>query len=403
MYTLSAYVEIPDVKQSQLWFHPITGMKIGLNPELVLLTRCLSGDITAALHIDNEKMFSQSFICLFLEELIYRGFLVPQDSIGDEINWHQNRHPFKRQHQSFYQVPIALSDTLPEETDIVFFGVPYDDAATHPGCRYGPNLLRSQSMSFAFRGDDHKGIYSLRDNKMVLKDTRCFDVGDLNLETIEYSERLIKLKNTIKHLPSSAVPVMIGGDHSYSYSAVSAACERNKNRPVTLLQFDSHLDLQTWPSLKKEGVDQIRHSNFVTHLLNDNTSLDVIQVGIREFQSLSENNDTVPDFPHERTSIFSDLSISLDADKVISKLGCDKNIYISLDVDCLREITRTGYPASVGITVDKLLFILHEVCSKNRVVGIDIMEFGANKSHDQHIREAELINYILLCCLQWIK
>ena len=130
---------------------------------------------------------------------------------------------------------------LPHQTDlagvdVAILGAPFDSGTSYrSGARLGPREIRSQSSLIR--------PYSLFQKISPFETLSVVDAGDIDVPPvgIEKAYEVIQA-GVARVLNAGAIPMVVGGDHSISLPCLRAVAA--KHGPLTLIQFDAHID--TW-------------------------------------------------------------------------------------------------------------------------------------------------------------
>ena len=120
------------------------------------------------------------------------------------------------------------------EVQIGLIGAPWDGGTTNrPGPRHGPRQLRDAStMIRAKNGETWVAPFEL---------ARCADLGDVAPNPGDLMDSLARMEAFYTRVVAAGVkPLTAGGDHLCSLPILRAVA---KARPVGMIQFDSHTDL----------------------------------------------------------------------------------------------------------------------------------------------------------------
>lgn len=276
-----------------------------------------------------------------------------------------------------------VKDRTKVNSEICFIGVPYDiGSSNRPGARYGPRAFREASMIYAYSlsGKPLDGVYDAENNSSLLDKVAIVDSDDVFIipENRELSERIIT-EEVKKVLLNNSFPLVVGGDHSISYSIIRAYEE-----PITVLQFDAHSDymseeyLQTCPHgttmrriSKLDNVNRIIHCG-IRGLLNSKHCLD---------DTISDGNVILT------TKEIKDRGVSALEDV----LSPSEKYYISFDTDFLDPVIApgTGTPEPGGVDYIVARELLRKTANKYQAVGIDFVElnplYDSTPNTAQHI------------------
>jgi len=120
------------------------------------------------------------------------------------------------------------------EVAIGLIGVPWDGGTTNrPGARHGPRALRDAStMIRAVNGASWVAPFAL---------TACADLGDVAPNPGDLMDTMARIEAFHARVVAAGIrPLTAGGDHLCSLPILRAVA---RARPVGLIQFDSHTDL----------------------------------------------------------------------------------------------------------------------------------------------------------------
>ncbi|MFQ5777694.1 MAG: agmatinase [Terriglobia bacterium] len=198
----------------------------------------------------------------------------------------------------------------------------------------------------------------------------CQQVGIATLEEMETQEG--SLENALAHIRTTVAalladgkfPVLLGGEHSLTPPAVSAAARTFTD--LSVLQIDAHADLRT----SYQG-------NSNSHACTMQRVLEIcpaVQVGIR---SLSKEE--ADQLPRLKTKIFWAKDIvgrptAEWAEEVAEALS--PHVYLTLDLDGLDPsiMPATGTPEPGGLTWEQATSLLRTVARRRTLVGMDVVE-----------------------------
>ena len=136
---------------------------------------------------------------------------------------------------SFMRLPhVPFDHPRLAEVQIGLIGVPWDGGTTNrPGPRHGPRQLRDAStMIRAMNGETWVAPFEL---------ARCADLGDVAPNPGDLMDSLARIEAFYHRVVAAGIrPLTAGGDHLCTLPILRALA---KARPVGLIQFDSHTDL----------------------------------------------------------------------------------------------------------------------------------------------------------------
>jgi arginase family enzyme len=255
----------------------------------------------------------------------------------------------------------------------------------------------------AFRSKECGGIFSVEDLDSPLSRGGIYDLGDIKFQRMGLDQALVRVESTLEKISGSCILICVGGDHTFTFPILRSRIRADEE--FHLVHIDQHLDLQLWGrfvSGTPDPLDPPLHSNFVSHILKRFLNIKLTQVGVQSFHSIPgaghlERTDAVKYLKSTGRKI-TDLQAQTLSNKELSELlPSNEKVYISIDVDVLSwiAVSNTGYPAAFGISFPRLLDILSILIRKNRIIGLDLMEFGGGERTNHH-NGAELCVNLLL-------
>lgn len=195
-------------------------------------------------------------------------------------------------------------------------------------------------------------------------------IGIATLEEMDTEEGA--LENVLAHIHTTVLglledgkfPVLLGGEHSLTPPAVSAAAR--KFADLSVLQIDAHADL-------RESYQNNPHS----HACALRRVLEVcpaVQVGIRSLSA-----EEAADLPKLKTKIFWAKDIVGQptvswAGEIVKALS--PHVYLTVDLDGLDPalMPATGTPEPGGLSWEQVTRLLRAVARQRTLVGMDVVE-----------------------------
>lgn len=267
-----------------------------------------------------------------------------------------------------------LEELKPESQGIL--GVPFDSTATYiPGARFGPNAIREASYNLE--------NYSLPQQKKVEKN--LYDLGNLEVVHGNFQKTSQHLESTIKELLNLQIyPIVLGGEHSISYSVLKAMNLEN----VTVLHFDAHMDL-------RENYQGEKYSHAtVMRRIYDLSPGEIIQVAIRSASDLEVEFAKEADIKYYTSNwVKNNLS---KMEQLISDV--EGSIYVTVDMDVLEPsyAPSVGTPCPGGINPQELEKLIYCLEGKD-VVGFDVVEVSSRCVGDITSINAAQVVYDFIC------
>ncbi|MGI9356061.1 MAG: agmatinase [Rhizobiaceae bacterium] len=267
---------------------------------------------------------------------------------------------------TFGKRPVCVDwNTL--DADVAVIGAPFDAGTQfRAGARFGPRAIREASTLFSF---GHAGAYDHEDDEIYLPgEIRMVDMGDADIvhtntekshENIEYAVR--------KALSSSAIPVVLGGDHSVNIPAITAFEDQ---KPFHIVQLDAHLDFVD----ERHGVRN-GHGNPMRRASEKPYVTGLSQFGIRNVSSTAkEGYDDARACGSDIRSVRQFRQEGAVA--MARRVPEDARVYVTIDIDGFDPSIApgTGTPSHGGFLYYEVLEFLQELSRRNTIVGIDLVE-----------------------------
>lgn len=246
-----------------------------------------------------------------------------------------------------------------EKADVVLIGVPDESKsyAERKGTKKGPDAIRKASLNrLCFLRK--RRIHCVLPEKGEWK-VKIHDAGNVEKK---------KLSSFLEKLNKKQIPVILGGDHSNSYSALKGLQKHFSE--IALIHFDAHPDMI---HSTKGDFGSVVYD--ITSLKNINQKK-IIEVGIRSIEPEEKKN-----LQLKKITTFTSLDIfELGTEKIFShikkKIG-KTPLYLSIDLDVIDPAFAPGVdtPASFGLTSNEYLSLIKK-CAKLNLIGFDIMEMS---------------------------
>ena len=274
---------------------------------------------------------------------------------------------------TFQKLPLVTDgDALrARRADVAIVGAPFDDAVSHrPGARFGPRAIRAATY--------HAGsINSLQLDIQPFEWLDCVDAGDAPLvpANLARGHEVIRRK-ILEVAQSSAIPIVLGGDHSITFPSASAVAEVAAPRRVGVVHFDAHADAanSTWGVLASHGTPMRRliESGAVE-------GRNFVQVGLRGYWPPPATMAWMKEHGlrwHLMTEIEERGAEAVVADAIDQALDGPEVIYLSVDVDVIDPgmAPGTGTPEPGGLLTRELLRAIRQVVGRVELVGMDVVE-----------------------------
>ena len=258
----------------------------------------------------------------------------------------------------------ARRHDLSSEIDIGLCGVPFDLGVNfRSGPRDGPAGVREASRLIR-RIHPVSGIrpYDL---------CNVADIGDAPTNPLDKDDSLARIQRFFEEVKLAGIrPIAIGGDHTIPLPILRAIAA---DRPVGVLQFDSHAD-----TLDSMCGTKVNHATFMRRSYEEKL-IDpkrVVQIGLRG--SRFGDDDVKFGYDVGYTIItydeYEEMGRPAAVDIITRVLG-DGPVYISLDIDGIdpAHAPGTAVPEIGGLLPRDVQVIIRSLAGKD-VVGADICE-----------------------------
>lgn len=255
-------------------------------------------------------------------------------------------------------------------------GVPFDSTSSYnPGARFGPNSVREAS-------------YNLERYNLLLDqnlEISFFDLGNLEVVHGNFHKTSANLESAVKEISDLQItPIIIGGEHSISYSIIKSLDIRD----VTILHFDAHLDLRD-----DYMGEKYSHATVMRRVWDLNPQ-DIIQIGVRsgsaDETTFAQNHDIkYYTSPQVKDNI-------REIERLISDI--EGPVYVTVDIDVLDPAyaPSVGTPSPGGLSSSQLQRLIYSLQGKE-VVGFDVVEVSSRYMGDITSLNGAQVIYDFLC------
>ncbi|HKE51998.1 MAG TPA: agmatinase [Actinomycetes bacterium] len=283
--------------------------------------------------------------------------------------------------------------------DVVVIGAPFDGGTSHrAGCRFGPQAIR---ITDYLPHDGSRPHLALRVDP--LRELRVLDAGDVEMPPGDIELSLSRLAQAVETVRAAgAVPVVLGGDHSITFSDVTGVARAVGWGRVSVIHFDAHADTGESQFGLLHG-----HGTPMRRLIDSGAARGdrFLQIGLRGYW---------PDPPtlewmaqqrmrsYEMTEVVArGLDECLSEAFGIATDECD-GVFLSVDIDVVDPglAPGTGTPEPGGLTSRQLLDAVRRICLELPVVGLDVVEVAP--PYDSAEVTAYLANRVVLEALSAI-
>ncbi|PSG97243.1 hypothetical protein BRD56_06165 [Thermoplasmatales archaeon SW_10_69_26] len=232
--------------------------------------------------------------------------------------------------------PTSWQRVPPADADALVVGAPFDGTSGgRPRQARAPDLLRS-ALELA-ETDDGAPVW---------------DAGDVLVDPIEPEPTLARLEATIERACAqapSALPVVLGGEHTVSLAAVRAL------QPASIVSLDAHPDL--WDDQHGRSIAQ---GTWLRRAC-ERSDAEVVVLGARAARGAE-------------TEAMEELGVRTE---LPAKLP--EPVYLTVDIDVLDPQQAPGvvWPEPDGPGLDEVAELVGAVAGDHELAGVDLVEVNA--------------------------
>ena len=262
--------------------------------------------------------------------------------------------------------------------DVAIVGAPYDDGVSHrSGARFGPRAIREAQYTTGSINAFEAGVRPLEILTVV-------DAGDANIVPGVPGRGHAMVYRTVREVAETgAIPIILGGDHSITWPAVSAVAEVRQPRRIGVVHFDAHADTADVDRGQLAG-----HGTPMRRLIESGAvaGRNFVQVGLRGYWPSTEVFDWMRAQGmrwHTMREIGDRGPDAVIADAIAEALDGPDAIYLSVDVDVLDPglAPGTGTPEPGGLLTRELLRGIGRIVEAVELAGMDIVEVSPPYDH----------------------
>lgn len=264
--------------------------------------------------------------------------------------------------------------------DVVILGAPFDGGTSYrSGARFGPQAIRGTDY---LPHDGSRPSLALRTD--ALRDLTVVDVGDLEIYAGDIERSLGQIREAVATIAASgAIPVVLGGDHSITYSDASGLADVMGQGRVSLIHFDAHADTGDIEFGSLWGHGQPMRRLIESGAVRGDRFL---QIGLRGYWPGPATLTWMAEQrmrSYEMTEIgHRGLESCLSEAFGIATDDCD-GVFLSVDIDVCDpgHAPGTGTPEPGGLSARQLLDAVRRICLELPVAGIDVVEVSPPFDH----------------------
>ena len=241
-----------------------------------------------------------------------------------------------------------------KDAEFVIVGVPFDATASfRKGARFAPEEIRKESYNFESYLFEHD---------IALSDITIHDFGNIK-RCKEPDEMMMEVKKVIKRIVNEEkFPILIGGEHSITFPAVTCF------KDIGVVCLDAHLDFRDeYLGEKSSHACSARRISEVVGIEN------IVLLGTRSFSM--EEKEAAENLGLRYIDAFKVKKDGIDKSirTALSKIK-RKAIYLTLDMDVIDPAYAPGVanPEPFGLVPEEVKRCIN-LLSK-RLVGFDVVE-----------------------------
>lgn len=264
---------------------------------------------------------------------------------------------------SLFRLPVVQSA---EGLDIALLGVPLDSGTSNrTGTRYGPRQIRTESVMVR--------PYSMATRAAPFESFQIADAGDvaLNPYSLEKSVDLIEA-HFATALAQGAKTLAFGGDHTMTLPILRA--QAAKYGPLAVIHVDAHADMNDLMFGERVAHGTVFRRAIEEELIDPHA---MWQIGLRATGYAADDFDWARDRGVQVIQVEDCWYKSLAPlmDDIRSKLGSERSVYLSFDIDSLDPSIApgTGTPEPGGLLASQALEVIRGLYGLN-LIGADLVE-----------------------------
>lgn len=269
---------------------------------------------------------------------------------------------------TFAGAPVALTpaDLIAGEVDVAIVGAPLNMGSGWRNADRAPTALR---LVGRMSGLDQTTMVNTNELNIV-------DYGDIAVDQMSTERTVHHVREVIREIAETgAVPIVIGGDHSLSYSTGSALADVYGKGNVGVMHFDAHWDgfgTGDRPHLLSHGQPVYRLID-EGHVNGNN----YIQMGIRTTNPGDFNWMREQGMRYHTMVTIERYGWEQVIERALEEARDNtEHLMISFDVDALDPLYApgTGTPVANGMTLREAEPLVRRLCAETDVVGFELVE-----------------------------
>jgi len=264
--------------------------------------------------------------------------------------------------------------------DVVIVGAPFDGGTSYrSGARFGPQAIRGTDNN---PHDGSRPSLALRTD--ALRDLNVVDAGDVEVYSGDIERSLGQIREAVATIAAAGpIPIVLGGDHSITYSDTAGIADVLGQGRISLIHFDAHADTGDIEFGSLWGHGQPMRRLIESGAVRGDRFL---QIGLRGYWPGPETLDWMASEgmrSYEMTEIgHRGLAVCLTEAFGIATDDCD-GVFLSVDIDVCDpgHAPGTGTPEPGGLSARELLDSVRRICLELPIVGMDVVEVAPPYDH----------------------
>lgn len=270
---------------------------------------------------------------------------------------------------SFLGCDVIHSEEEISPYDIIISGVPWEGTitwGTYSGCELAPKTIRHASARY--------GAFLPEYEVNAMDYLKLADWGDVSVnpnDAQDTMQRVYQRANAIYQ--HGAIPIFIGGDHSYTPQAIRALGS-NKKAKIGVFHFDTHLDNTI--EFGKDKYPRCGPFHQIYQLPNVRTD-SIVHFGIHG----PRNSPSQLDYAREtKVTVFTMRQIRQQGFEQILARAIDivynstDAVYVSICSDIVDRAYNPGGPIDFGGLIPDELFDALHILGQKGIAGLDYVE-----------------------------
>ena len=300
------------------------------------------------------------------------------------------------------------TDVAPPARAVSLLAVHLDLGAGRRGVDMGPSAIRIAGIAERLT----RLGYDVRElGAVFVREPEVCPVGEAHVKYLhEVVSCCVELRDkTLACLQSGAIPLVLGGDHSIAIGSIAAQAihHRERGRPVGVVWFDAHADMNTPESSPSGNIHGMplgvclgNGAPELTSLAGGPPALDprhVALVGVRDLDSEERRIVQASGVRCYTMSEIDERGIAVCLDEALARATeGTAGVHLSFDLDGVdpEYAPGVGTPVPGGLTYREAHLACEKAAHTGRLLGMDLVEL--NPILDEGNRTAKLAVELIL-------